>query len=590
MELGAGFLWSSLHNIDKEFDYIIVGCGSAGSTVALRLSKDTNVTVLVLEAGPRGTSWFDIPAVGILFQLSSIDWKYKTVPQENAAKAFKDQAINWPRGRVVGGTGRLNNMLYLRGHPDEFKDWVQDHEEYDYDYDILQYFKKSEDYRGTYRSDTKHHSSGGHLPVNDQITETPLASAFLDAAQLLGYPIRDINGRYSTGFMRPQVNVKFGMRWTPAHHLFLQTRPNLVLQTNTHVDEILFKNDYEAYGIRYTYLGRGYKVRARKGVVLSAGVIETPKLLMLSGVGPKEHLNDARVRTKVNLPVGDNLQDHVTTGADLVLLNTSLGINPPNMMSLFTAYDYFVRSSGFWTSVGCEAIGVIHTNKSFDQPDLELMALPIGASSDGGRHLVKAGGFTHLVWEKYFARFVGENVVSILPIVLHPKSRGTVRLNVNDPFGQPIINPKYLTDPYDVDVLIKGIELIKKIISTSPMQRLGAKLNSMKFPGCENLEFDTRLYWECYVRHMTMTSYHPVGTCKVGASGKDSVVGYDFRVHGTNKLFVADASVIPSSLSANPNAAIVMLGEKVAASIMSYNYLIDNHCTLIEVFVSKQFC
>ncbi|KAF5293604.1 hypothetical protein FQA39_LY03089 [Lamprigera yunnana] len=593
LEICYEYLLSDLYELGPVYDYVIVGCGTAGSTLALRLSEDKNISVLVLEAGPRGARWFDIPAVGILLQMSSIDWKYSTVTQTNAAKAFENQVSTWPMGRIVGGSGRLNNMIYLRGHPDDFRDWFEETEKYNYDYDILPYFKKSEHHLGVYKDDGKYHSTKGPLVVNDLSQTSPLSSAFLEAVQILGYPIGDLNSNRHTGFMKPQVNIKSGTRWTVAHHLMSISRPNLVLQANTFVEKVLLKSNFEAYGVAYSYLGRRSQVKVKKGVILSAGVVGSPKLLMLSGIGPKNHLDEVGLSTKIDLPVGNNLQDHLTTGADLVMLNTSLGVDPFTMFSPITIYNYFLQSSGLWTTVGCEAIGVISTNVSSHTPDLQFMVIPIGAASDGGKHLSKAVKFTDVSWKNYFELSITEKTItaSILPVLLRPRSKGTIRLSDKNSRSHPLIDPNYLSDPYDVRILLKGIELIKKIIKTEPMQRLGAKLNTKKFPGCENLTIDSQPYWECYIRHVTITSYHPIGTCKMGNKiDNEAVVDYSFRVHGTNKLFVVDASVIPSAISSNPNAAVAMLGEKAADEIKYYNYLMETKCNYVEILVPKFYC
>ncbi|KAB0793887.1 hypothetical protein PPYR_13507 [Photinus pyralis] len=537
LEIGGSLLKSGLYKLDPVYDYVIVGCGSAGSIVALRLSEERNASVLVLEAGPTGTSWFDIPAVAILLRLSSVDWQYNTVPQENAAKALEDHVSKWPTGRVGGGSGRLNSLLYMRGHREDFRGWSQDPSAYNYESDILHYFKKSEDHRGAYKNDLKYHSTGGPLIVEDFLHITALGNAILKAAETLGYLIRDLNGQHSTGFMRSQINIKSGGRWLPLHHLLSLSRPNLVIQSNSFVEKVLFKSDYEAYGVQYTHLGVKANVRARKGVILSAGSVGTPKLLMLSGVGKRAHLSNVGIRTRVDLPVGDNLQDHVTTGLDLVLLNTSV-LDVFKMYYPSTIFNYFYHGTGMWTGTGCEVLGVLSTkclNSSLEynqnclndeklQPDLQILVMPLGAASDGGKHLVNVVGYNDITRENYIEPLVRQSTISLIPVVLHPKSRGTVRLSNRDPYNRPLIDPKYLSDPYDVTILLKGIEIIKKIISTQPMQQLGAKLNTRKIPGCVTFEFDTEAYWECYVRHLTMTAYHPIGTCKIGNSfDKESV-------------------------------------------------------------------
>lgn len=514
----------------------------------------------------------------------------------------------------------------------------------------------------------------------------------LEAAKILNYPIRDLNGESNTGiqmiincciiypqilnscfylgFMQAQVNINVGDRWTPAYYLSQQNKPNLVLQTNTLVTKVLLKSNFEAYAVKCLHLGQTSFVRARKGIILSAGVIGTPKLLMLSGIGPRKHLDEVGLKTKIDLPVGNNLQDHVTTGLDLITLNTSLGVDLKSVLSPVAISKYFYDSSGPWTAAGCEVLGLIDTNSEtycydyldslkvasmsrikenrqpptdfksdkeikaeqsrvkpddildrylpaaqrfrspkiarktkYDitievcpvnatrQPDLQFMVLPMGVSTDGGHHFRKAIGISDDTWKSYFASLVGTTAISILPIVLHPKSRGTVRLLDNNIFSRPLIDPNYLSDPSDIEVLLKGIDLIKKFIDTEPLQKLGAKLNEQKFPGCEHFVFDTPAYWECYVRHLTVTSFHPGGTCKMGSpSDTSAVVDYNFQVRHTHKLFIADASIMPTLPSSNVNAAVVMIGEKVAAEIENQLFLNTRACHRREIFVRRKRC
>lgn len=388
------------------------------------------------------------------------------------------------------------------------------------------------------------------------------------------------------------MNLRNGKRWTPADSL-LSTKPdNLHILTNAAVTKVLF-NNFEAYGVQYSHLQTKKTIKARKGIVLSAGVIGSPKLLMLSGIGPEKHLNKLKIPVHQNLPVGENLQDHVTTGLDLIILNETLPVNVEKMMSFLAPFSYFILGEGPWTTVGCEAVGFCHTNATSrdSKPNLGFMVLPVGVTQDGGIHLKNAVSISQHVWDKYFGKLIGKQVISIIPIVLHPKSVGTVKLRNTDPDAVPIINPRYLSKSEDVAVLIEGIKLIQKLIETPPMQKFGAKLNRHKFPGCEHFMFDTDSYWECYVRHLTLTAYHPVGTCKMGHSkDKTSVVDYNFKVIGTNKLFVADASVMPSLISGNINAAVALLAEKAADSIKYYNYLTSGSSQKIEVFVTKDIC
>lgn len=390
--------------------------------------------------------------------------------------------------------------------------------------------------------------------------------------------------------MKPQVNLQNGARYTRAHYLLDHRKHNLHIKTQALAYEILFRSNFEAYGVKYSRANLNLTAVARRAVILSAGVIGTPKILMLSGLGHAEHLKNKGITPKIDLPVGDNLQDHVTTGLDLITLNASLGVGVENSVSPKAVFDYFLYGSGVFTHPGCEAIGITDLSNGNPLPDLQFMLIPLGISNDAGIHIRKAMGISDEAFD-YFQNLVYENVATILPIVLHPRSRGTVRLFNKNIESKPIINPNYLSHQYDVDVLVQGIELIKTFLKMPSLQRLGAKLNTVKFPGCEMHTFDTKKYWECYVRHLTITSYHPIGTCRFGKrDDENSVVDFDFKVRGTNKLFIADASVIPSLPSGNINAAVIMLAEKAADAIKRTRYLEEGVCLKIETFLLRSMC
>lgn len=391
------------------------------------------------------------------------------------------------------------------------------------------------------------------------------------------------------------MSTKSGARHTTNDHLLHQSPPNLHILTNSLATEILFKSGYEAYAIKYQRYKRDFRVTARKAIVLSAGVVGTPKILMLSGVGPETHLKTLKIPLKVHLPVGDNLRDHLTSGLDLILLNRSLEINLEKSVSPRAVFEYVFDGKGPLAFPGCEVIGLANTEENPSRlrnprPNLQLMLIPMGISIDAGIHFAKAMGISRKS-SAYFNRLLNESAVTILPVLLHPKSVGSVRLRDGNALSSPLIDPQYLSDPSDIEVLLEGIKLIKKLIGTDALKRFGARLNPEKFPGCETHKFDTEEYWECYLRHLTLSGYHPVGTCKMGAVGDSSaVVDFDFRVRGTNKLFVADASVFPTLTSGNVNAAVVLVAEKAAAAVKKWGYWMEGCCTLSEVFVRRLSC
>jgi len=361
--------------------------------------------------------------------------------------------------------------------------------------------------------------------------------------------------------MKVQLTMENGRRWSLDNILYKKPNPTLTILTHAHATKILI-NSNKAEGIEFIKFGNKYTAIAKKGVILSAGVIESPKLLMLSGIGPKKHLEELGINVINDLPVGQNLMDHILTGLDLIVLNTSLGLNLSDIFNPMSALNYFFFGKGPWTSSGIEVLGTFHssfhTNKS-SVPDLQLMVLPFGASRDNGLVSKKAMGISDEVYNKYFAPLLDQNIVTVAPVLLHPKSSGELRLQSSDPFHEPLIDPKYLSNKDDIDTLIEGLHFIKKLLNTSALKAYGASFNKKSFPGCEDYIFDTRNYWKCYIQHLTMTSYHPVGTCRIG-----DVVDTSLRVYNMRNLYVVDASVFPSLSSGNINAPVIAIAQKAA--------------------------
>ncbi|XP_022906212.2 alcohol dehydrogenase [acceptor]-like [Onthophagus taurus] len=578
------FTTLSLIDLNKEykFDYIIVGGGTAGSILAFRLSQNPNNKVLLLEAGSMGkSSILDIPLITPLLHKSIYDWKYRTVPQDNACWAFKDNSSSWPSGKVLGGSGRLNHMLYTRGHPDDYKEWFIDCDcDFNYEQEILYYMKKSENQVGSQSNNEYYHGRGGTLIVDDMVYQSELYDSIFNAANCLNLPIRDVNGKFSSGFSPIQINIKNGKRFTPIHHLLQNQQPNLVIKTQSTAKEILLNANLEAYGVNFIKSGDKYDVFASKGVIISSGTIGSPKLLMLSGIGPKKHLQSIGIKSKLDLPVGYNLQDHISTGFDLIIFEEPLDFHK-KFVSPLEVLKYILKENGILTSVGVEVLAFLNTfclenvigydlcEAEFNhRPNIEFLFMQAGLATDYGMRMRHIVGLKSVVWKEYYSKFVNNYTASFLPILLRPKSRGYVKLKNSKIDSKPIINPNYLSEKDDINILLAGIRFIKKLVETPPMRKIGARFNREIFPFCKTFTFDSDDYWKCYIKYMSFTIYHPVGTCKMGSfSDESAVVTRDFKVKGAKKLYVVDASVIPKLISANTNAAVAMIAEKAADSI-----------------------
>ncbi|XP_029172703.1 glucose dehydrogenase [FAD, quinone]-like [Nylanderia fulva] len=526
----------------QQYDYIVVGAGSAGSILATRLAKDKQSRVLLLEAGGTAPFFLDIPLLAPIIQKTAYDWQYITVPQEHACKGLSNNQSRWPRGKIVGGTSRLNYMAYVLGHRLDYETWFPDFMESTAENDKL-------------------------VSINELRWNSDFADIFLKAVKELNHNIGNMNLQLDTGFMKAHLTIENGKRWSPDKILHWKSNyPNLTLLTHARASKILMNLD-KAEGIEFLRFGNKYTAIAKKGVILSAGVIESPKLLMLSGIGPKKHLETLNISVINDLPVGQTLMDHILTGLDLITLNTSLGLDLSDIFNPMSIFNYFLFGRGPWTSAGIEVIGTFHsalnTNKS-TLPDLQLMVLPLGAAKDCTLSLKRTIGFSNEIYNKYFASFLHENTVTIAPVLLHPKSSGELLLQSSNPFDEPLIDPKYLSNKEDIDTLVEGLYFIKDLLKTNVLRAYGASLNKKPFPGCENYIFDTREYWKCYVQHLTLTSYHPVGTCRI-----NDVVDESFRVYNMRNLYVVDASVLPSLPSGNIHAAVLMLAQKAARIIKS---------------------
>ncbi|XP_033340102.2 glucose dehydrogenase [FAD, quinone] [Megalopta genalis] len=517
------------------YDYIIVGAGTAGATISARLAE-YGYTVLLLEAGGVPPPFLDIPLLAPLIQNSPYDWQYTTVPQQNACKGLVNNQSRWPMGKLLGGTSRLNYMLYVRGHPLDYSDWLPD-----------------------FIEPTK--QNGGPMNINALKWNTNLSDIILKGLEELHQSIGNINEELKIGFMKPQLSMENGKRWSTDKllHTNVQNRVNVI--THAHVEKVLIESK-KAVGVQFMSLNKVFKAIAKRGVILSAGAIGSPKILMLSGIGPKKHLEDLKINVVKDLPVGQHLVDHILTGTDLVILNETIGFNMADTLSLRSAINYFLFEEGPWTSAGVEVLGTFYSSLKKNvssAPDLQIMMMPLGLSKDNGIVLRRALGISDEIYNDYFAPLAYKNTVTIAPVLLHPKSTGEVKLNSTNPFDPPLINPKYLTNKDDIALLIDGLQFVKKLVQTSVMKSIGASIYEKHFPGCENENFDSKKYWECYIQHLTLTSYHPAGTCRMG-----NVVDQKFRVYGVTNLYVIDASVLPTLPSGNINAAVLMLTEKAA--------------------------
>ncbi|XP_060575318.1 glucose dehydrogenase [FAD, quinone]-like [Ruditapes philippinarum] len=549
-------------NINDEYDYVIVGGGSAGSVLASRLSEDRSKSVLLLEAGGfyDENSNIHSPLHWPILQRTEIDWSYFTEPQAHSCIGLKYHQGYWPRGRVLGGSGAINAMNYIRGSRFDYDEWERRGcSGWSYK-EVLPYFLKSEDIQIEELKLSRYHNTGGPMAVSGG-SVTPIADIYLEAGKELGYNITDNNAETQEGFSKAQLNVRKGVRDSSAVAFLgsFEKRQNLDIVINTFVTKVDIKNK-KATGVYYIRNGKKEFVKAKLEVLLSAGAINSPQLLMLSGIGPKEHLQDHNIPVHADLPVGENLQDHLSIYL-FSKINESISLSPQVLSSLKTHLQYKLFGTGplsmGWTD-GSAFFTTDEKKLGLSYPDIQTLFVSalIPISNNNFKDAIKD--------EYELAKYSTEGFTTVL-IATHPRSRGTIRLNTTDPFDHPLIDPQYFVDKSDVKDFIAGIRIWEKFLETETMKKLGINIEDMKMSFCAHHEFRTDEYWECMVRHLAITMYHPCCTCKMGSDvDKTTVLDSKLRVKGINGLRVVDASVFPQTIAGNTNAPTIMVAEKAA--------------------------
>lgn len=523
-----------------KWDYIIVGAGSAGCVLANRLSQDPENRVLLLEAGGRDWNPFiHIPAgLGRLFG-PRVNWRFHSVPQKN----LNDREIWFPQGKTLGGSSSINAMIYIRGQREDYDHWAAlGNDGWAYE-DVLPYFRKSED---NDRLAGPFHGKGGPQWVSDQTDLHPISRAFVAASCQSGLPENpDFNGAraYGAGFY--QVTCRHGRRRSAAVSFLnpVRNRRNLTVRTHARVVSIKVENG-RATGIELA-TGRSRELlTAEKEVILSAGAVNSPRLLMLSGIGDANELAAVGVDPIHHLPgVGKNLQDHLNTNLHVQTRDPiSLDGRGDFPAALFHGARWLLFRSGPAAAAAVQG-GGFHKSDGADRPDLQIHVAPATVVR-GGRSKIEGNGFT------------------VNSTFLRPRSRGTVSLKSADPMAEPLIDPKYLSDPHDRDMVCLSIRKIRDILSQPAIAPL---IRHERLPGADARTDEELL---AYARDYATCDYHPVGTCRMG-TGPDAVVDPELKVHGIEGLRVIDSSIMPALISGNTNAPTIMIGEKGADLVLS---------------------
>ncbi len=532
-----------------DFDYIIVGGGSSGATLAGRLSSNPSVKVLLLEAGPSdGSLKIKVPlGYGSLFYDQKFNWKYETEPEAE----LTGRKMYWPRGKVLGGSSAINAMVYVRGHKNDFNDWAKVAPSWSWS-NVEPLFKKIEAWKG--KSSSARGSSGPVGVSNVERDVHPLTNKYLEAGQELGFPLnRDYNGSHMEGVSVYQTTIANGLRVSSASAYISKRNSgrNLRVITNAHVTKLIF-DGRRAKGVCFSQGNRETTVLTDGEVILSAGALNSPHLLYLSGLGPANELQPHGISVLQDIPhVGRHLQDHI--GVDFTLAVNRPSLNQklrPVLGKFLVGLEYLFFKAGPLAMSLNQAGGFVKSDPSLEIPDLQLYFSPLSYSTapQGKRPLMSP--------DPYPAVRLGFNPTK-------PTSEGWISLKSSDPFESPKFVGNYLSTEEDKKVMISGMHLMRKFLKTKAMRDIVEEELS---PGSD---FNDDKSFMDFARSEGGTVFHQCGTCRMGKDISSSVVDESLKVHGIDGLRVADASIFPRITTGNTNAPSIMVGEKAADIILA---------------------
>ncbi|XP_039281976.1 glucose dehydrogenase [FAD, quinone]-like [Nilaparvata lugens] len=566
----------------QTFDFIVVGAGPAGCTVASRLSEISRFSVLLLEAGPEESFIGETPLINeAMITSPTYNWGYKMEKEDGVCRGGVGGRCDWPNGKGVGGGTLVNAMVWTRGDPTDYDKWAAlGNDGWSYS-DILPYFIKSETMDIPSLRNSPFHGTRGPVHLNYPSYQHDLSRAFQRAGREIGLNYSDYNNpNERIGFSRIQASLHKGRRFSAAKAYLwpARYRRNLVVQKYAFVTKIIIKNR-RAVGVD-VILGKNFeqkvKVFARREVIVTAGGFNSPKLLMLSGIGPQQHLQSLGIPVIQNLSVGYNLQEHVSTASLAFLVNvTDAGLqwDLPLIPTIQSVKEVALFGQGRYSILGCESFAYAQTKYATGRvPDIEFLFVTGSLAVDCGKVQQKSRYLDEGFYKRQYSNICYKTAWNIWPMLLYPKSRGTVKLRSRNPFDDPIIHGNFLSNEQDLITLVDALKIVLRISKTKALQKYGSKLYSKPMEGCTQYVFESDEYLGCLVRQITTMFHHQCGTCRMGPdSDRDAVVDNRLRVRGVKGLRVADTSIMPEIIAGHTMAVAYAIGEKAADMIKEDN-------------------